>query len=251
MSRAPITRLLAASAALGLSALAAAAPAVAHVRVDDGQSPPQGGFGIVRLVVPTESADASTVGFTITLPDGVDLTSARTLPIPGWTAAVETEPAGDSERVSRIVWRTGDPANGVKPSEFAEFTFSAGPWPEDADSVPLLSEQTYSDGSVVAWNEIAVDTDTEPEYPAPVVTLGAPQDGHGDGHGAPAEDATQLSTEQHEHTSSSAEVAHTAAATPSGESVWWKATSAVSLLIALGTAGALALVLRRTRAGGS
>lgn len=232
-----LIKLLALSAALGVAALAGAGSAAAHVQVDDGEQPAQGGYGLVRLVVPTESAGASTVGLTITLPDDVDLTSARTLPLAGWTATVETEPSGDGERVSRIVWRAADPVNGVKPSEFGEFTFSAGPWPAGVESVPLLTDQAYSDGSVVAWNEIAVDKDTEPEHPAPVVTLGAADQGHGDGHGAPAE--------------VSADVTHTAATVSSGESLWWKATSAVSLLVALSTAAALVLVLRRTRNAGS
>lgn len=234
--------LLAATALLGLGTLANAGSAAAHVSVDQSQPPAKGGYGIVRLTVPTESADASTVGLTVTIPDGVDLLAARTLPIPGWTAAVETEPAGDSERVARIVWRAVDPANGVKPKEFGQFTFSAGPWPEDVDTVALLSDQAYSDGSTVSWNEIALDTATEPEYPAPVVTLGAPEQGHG--HNAPAAAATPLA--DHDTAES-----HAAAAPAQGESWWWRATSAVSLVIALGTAAALALVLRRTRGAGS
>jgi uncharacterized protein YcnI len=226
-----------------LAALTGAGAASAHVHVDDGQQPAQGGYGIVRLVVPTESAGAATVGLTVTLPDDVDLTSARTLPLAGWTAAVETEPSGAGERVSRIMWRAIDPANGVKPSEFGEFTVSAGPWPADVDAVPLLTDQAYSDGSVVAWNEIAVDKDTEPEHPAPVVTLGATEEGHshGDGHGAPAEATAELS----------ADVTQTAATASTDESWWWRATSVVSLLIAVGTAAALVLVLRRTRNAGS
>lgn len=233
MSRAPKTlNLLAVSLLLGAGMLATACPAAAHVRVDEGRQPPQGGYGIVTLIVPTESAAASTVGVSVTLPDGVDLTSARTLPIPGWTAAVETDPADDGDRVSRIIWRATEPANGLKPTEFGEFTFSAGPWPVDVDTVALLSDQTYSDGSVVAWNEIAVDKDSEPEHPAPVVTLAAAEDGHGhgDGHGADSD-----------------QIVNTAAAVHSDESWFWRATSLISLVIALGTAAALTVVLRRTR----
>lgn len=226
-------RLLALCGAVTVSAVLTAAPAAAHVRADEGHQPPKGGYGIVSLIVPTESQQASTVALTVTLPDDVDLTSARTLPIPGWTASVETEGAGDSARVVRITWRAVDKAGGVKPSEFGEFTFSAGPWPENVDSVSLPSDQTYSDGSVVSWNEIAIDKDTEPEHPAPAVALSAPDHTHGhDGHGAqggPAPVDTTL----------------VAAAPAVGESWWWRATSLVSLLVALGTAAALAVVLRR------
>jgi uncharacterized protein YcnI len=250
-------RLITASAAVALGALVAAAPAAAHVRVDDGLAPPKGGYGVVRLIVPTESNDASTVALTVTLPQGVDLATARTLPIAGWTATVDTEAVGNSQRVTRISWRAVDKAGGVKPSEFGEFTFSAGPWPENSDTVALLSDQTYSDGSVVAWNEIAVDKDSEPEHPAPVVTLGAAEAGHshgGEGHGteetSTAPDPAPLSSEG-DHHPVTAEVAQATADHSGGESWLWRTTSVVSLLIALGTAGLLALTLRRQRGTGS
>lgn len=240
-------RLLALSTAATIGALLSAAPAAAHVRVEDGQAPPKGGYGIVKLVVPTESDDASTVAVTVTIPQGIDLATARTLPVAGWTGTVETEAAGSAQRVTRITWRAADKVDGIKPTEFGEFTFSAGPWPESSDTVALLTDQTYSDGSVVSWNEIAVDKDSEPEHPAPVVTLAAAEEGHGhDGHGTAAADpAAPLSTDAHP------DVAHTAAESPAGESWFWRISSLVSLVVALGTAAALALVLRRTRGAGS
>ena len=205
--------------------IVAAAPAAAHVRVDEGQQPPRGGYGIVRLIVPTESERASTIGVTVTVPDNIELTSARTLPIPGWTADVETEPTGDGQRVSRITWRAIDKAGGIKPTEYGEFAFSAGPWPENAETVALLSDQSYSDGSVVSWNEIAVDKDSEPEHPAPVVTLEVAEAGHAhDGHGAPA---------------------LVAAESADGDTWLWRATSVVALVLALGSSAALAVALRR------
>lgn len=226
-----IRRVIALTAALTLAALIAAGQATAHVRVDAGQAPPKGGYGIVRLVVPTESADASTVGLTVTLPEGVDLATARTLPIAGWTASVQTAPAGNSQRVTTISWRAVDDANGITPSEFGEFTFSAGPWPDDVDTVALLTDQTYSDDTVVSWNEIAVDKDTEPEHPAPVVTLGAAEAGHS--HGAVPD------------------VAQASAAHPGDGSWLWRLTSLVGLVVALGTAGVLAVSSRRQRGTGS
>lgn len=229
---------LAVSALIAAGALLTAAPAAAHVRVDEGHQPPKGGYGIVRLIVPTESPQAATVGLTVTLPDDVDLTSARTLPIPGWSASVETEPSGDGQRVSRITWRALDKAGGLKASEFGEFTFSAGPWPENVDAVSLLSDQAYSDGSVVSWNEIAVDKSSDPEHPAPVVTLAAEAGHTGDGHGAPSDTGAGSAT---------ADPTLVAAQAPAAESWWWRATSVAGLLIALGTATALAVVLRRTR----
>ncbi|MEX3644299.1 YcnI family copper-binding membrane protein [Mycolicibacterium porcinum] len=218
-------RMFGVATAVVTGVIVTAAPATAHVRVDEGQRPPRGGYGIVRLIVPTESEQAATVGVTVTLPDDVALTSARTLPIPGWTASVETEPTADGQRVSRITWRAIDKAGGLKPTEYGEFAFSAGPWPENADTVSLLSDQSYSDGSVVSWNEIAVDNNSEPEHPAPVVTLGAAEAGHAhDGHGAPTPVAAESS---------------------GGESWLWRATSVVALVLALGSSAALAVTLRR------
>ncbi|GIE88224.1 YcnI family copper-binding membrane protein [Actinoplanes regularis] len=151
-----------------------AAPARAHVRVDGGDAPGRGGYGTVRLSVPTESETASTVGLTVTIPGDVTLTSAKVLPIAGWTAKVETAEG----RVTRIVWRAS--GAGLGPAEFGVFAFSGGPWPQDRSAVPLPATQQYSDGSAVAWDEVALDA-SEPEHPAPIVVLGeAPAGHHGD-----------------------------------------------------------------------
>jgi uncharacterized protein YcnI len=228
-----IFRLLAVAAALSTGLLITAGPASAHVEVDNGSQPAKGGYGIVQLIVPTESDTASTVGVSLTLPKGVDLPEARTLPVPGWTATIETEAAGNGQRVSRITWKAADKAGGIKPGEFGEFAFSAGPWPENVDTVSLATEQTYSDGTVVAWKEIAVDKDSEPEHPAPTVTLAAAGAGH-------------------DHAGAAAETSQAAAeVSRDGDSWFWRITTLVSLVVALGTAAALAVVLRRTRGTGS
>jgi uncharacterized protein YcnI len=163
------------AAFLGAFAALIAVPAYAHVEVDTGSAPGKGGDGVVRLTVPTESDTASTVGLVVTIPVDVTLASARVLPVAGWSARVET--AG--ERVTRIVWRAQDAKRGgIGPSQFGIFTFSAGPWPADRDTVPLPTTQEYSDGSKVGWDEVAVDAVSEPEHPAPIVTLGAASGGH-------------------------------------------------------------------------
>jgi len=216
---------------LGLSG-AAGTPA-AHVRVDDGDRPTQGGYGLVRLIVPTESDTASTVRLTITVPDGVDLVSARTLPIPGWTATILREPTADGERVTRIDWETSDPAYGLKGSEFGVFTLSAGPWPDDVESVALHSEQGYSDGSVVRWDEVALDADSEPEHPAPVVTLAAAGAGHGhDGHG----DRVDASTDP----------ASTASAATEPQLWLWRSIAGAALVIAAGSSIGVLVLMRRS-----
>lgn len=61
--------------------------------------------------------------------------------------------------------------NGLGATEFGVFTFSGGKWPAGVDSVSLPTEQRYSDGTVVRWDEEALDAASEPEHPAPSVTL--------------------------------------------------------------------------------
>ncbi|OUS93975.1 YcnI family protein [Rhodococcus sp. NCIMB 12038] len=228
-----IARRIAAATALGgVALLGFAAPAAAHVHVDGAEQLSKGGYGLVRLVVPTESDHASTVGLTVKVPEGVDLTSARTLPIAGWTATVEREQSGDGERVSRVRWQATDPANGLKVAEFGVFTLSAGPWPEDVDSVPLPTEQNYSDGSVVSWNEVAVNAGIEPEHPAPVVTLAA-GGAHGDGRGDTTDSA---STDDTSH----------AAAPDSDSTAWlWRTIALVALVLSLGATVAVIVLVRR------
>ncbi|WP_072803597.1 YcnI family copper-binding membrane protein [Rhodococcoides yunnanense] len=222
-----------------VAVLAFAAPASAHVRTD-GNPVPQGGYGIVRLIVPGEVEGVSTVGLTVTLPDGVDLTSARTLPIPGWTATVEREQSAGAERVAKIVWKATDPAAGYGVAEYREFAFSAGPWPEDVESVALASDQQYSDGSVVAWNEVAVDDASEPEHPAPEVVLAAAEaHGHGDGHGTDAAESAAHADDHHEDVDTS-------------DSSWvWPTVSVVSLVLAVAAVAGVGVVLRRGRGAGS
>lgn len=222
--------------AAAVGALGLGAPASAHVR-NTGSPLPQGGYGIVELVVPSETENVDTVGLTVTIPDDVDLTSARTQPIPGWTANIEKEQAGGAERVSRIVWTAADPAAGYGVAEYQSFSFSAGPWPEDVDSVALAADQSYSDGSVVSWDEVAVDDSSEPEHPAPEVALVAAAGGHGDGHGSASADA-----EPEHHDSEAA----------SSDSNWvWQTISIVSLVLALAAVAGLGVVFRRDRGAAS
>lgn len=171
--------------------LAVAGPASAHVRVDG--NPTAGGYAVLTFRVPTESATASTTAVTVTFPKDTPLSSVSTQPKPGWTAKVTTAdlPTPQTNKdgktitsyVSSVTWTaTGD---GIKPGEFDTFAVSAGPIPNVA-SLVLPAAQTYSDGSVVNWDQIAQGT-TEPEHPAPTVTVAAAamSDMHGASSAAP------------------------------------------------------------------
>ncbi|MFF0818560.1 YcnI family protein [Rhodococcus sp. NPDC003318] len=140
----------------------------------------QGGYGVLTFRVPTESDTAGTTKLEVTLPA---LKSARTEPLPGWTAQVTKNPNGEA---TAVTW-TADPGVSVGPGQFQQFVLSAGPLPAE-DEVSFPAVQTYSDGEVVAWDQEAGADGTEPDKPAPSLTLTATS-ASGDAHGAASGDA--------------------------------------------------------------
>jgi periplasmic copper chaperone A len=157
-----------------------AAPASAHVTVNPREAT-QGGYTRVAFRAPTESDTASTTKIEVFLPEAAPIASVSTMPVPGWTVAIEkkkpTTPveahgAQITEVVSKITW-TAAPNAGIKPGEFMEFPVSLGPLPK-VDRLVFKALQTYSDGSVVRWiDEPPANGGEEPESPAPVLTLTA------------------------------------------------------------------------------
>lgn len=173
---------VAAATALGAVATAVlgfAAPASAHVTVNP-QEATQGGYGRFAFRVPNESDAASTTKLEVVLPENAPVGSVSTMPVPGWTVAVEkrkvdppVEVHGSqiSEAVSKITWTAaGDAA--VKPGQFQEFPVSMGPLPQ-VETMVFKTLQTYSDGNVQRWIEAPTPGGEEPENPAPVLTLTA------------------------------------------------------------------------------
>lgn len=71
-----------------LLVLLGAVPAVAHV-VADPETAVAGEYSVIAFRVPTESDTAGTVRLQVTLPADRPITSARTEPMPGWTAQVD------------------------------------------------------------------------------------------------------------------------------------------------------------------
>ncbi|MCP2318537.1 Uncharacterized protein YcnI [Nocardia amikacinitolerans] len=148
--------------------------AAAHVTVD-APGAQQGKYSVVTFRVPTESDTASTTALTVTLPN---VRSARTEPMPGWTARVERN---DKSEAVAVTWTADPGAPGVGPGQFQRFVVSLGPLPS-ADTVSFPAKQTYSDGKVVDWNQPVGPDGAEPEHPAPTLTLAAGGDDHSDGH---------------------------------------------------------------------
>jgi uncharacterized protein YcnI len=168
-------------------ALVGAAPALAHVTAQPGKAE-QGGFTVIALRVPTESDTAGTVSLQVTLPADHPITSVRTTPRPGWTATMTKAPLNPpiesngrtiTEAVRTVTW-TADPGTRIGPGEFAEFPLSLGPLPTDTDRLVLPAVQTYDDGEIVAWDQPPAADGSEPERPAPTVTLTPASDGADD-----------------------------------------------------------------------
>jgi periplasmic copper chaperone A len=171
-------RLVAGLAVAAGAVLVGATAASAHVHVD-GEDATRGGYGVLTFRVPTESDTASTTEVTVTMPTRTPIASASVEPVAGWTATVstaklstpvETDDGQLTSFVSRIVWKA-DAGKGIRPGQFQRFAVSAGPLP-DVARLEFPTRQTYSDGSVVDWNQSATGS-AEPEHPAPVLELAA------------------------------------------------------------------------------
>jgi uncharacterized protein YcnI len=181
MSRYRFTR-RATAGLIGAAAItvAAAAPALAHVTISP-DSAAKGTFTVLTLQVPDESDTASTVTVRITLPADHPIADVRTTPMPGWTseavkeklpAPITTDDATVDQAVRTVTW-TAAPGTKIGPGQFGMFQFSAGPLPDDTDSLAIPAVQTYDDGTVVNWTDPTPPGGAEPEHPAPTVRLTA------------------------------------------------------------------------------
>lgn len=180
-------------AAAGLALVLGGGTASAHVTAKViGEPAEQGGFTKITFRVPNEDPTAGTVKLEIKLPAEHPMTSVRTKPTPGWTAAVTKAKLAKpitsngteiTEAVSTITW-TAHSGVRIGPGEFAEFEVGAGPLPESTDKLILPAVQTYDSGKVVSWDQAPpAEGAEEPEHPAPVVALAPAKK---DGEAAPA-----------------------------------------------------------------
>ena len=170
--------------ALALAVLPATA-ASAHVRVVPEQTT-AGGWTVLTFRVPNESETAATSQVAVDLPTDTPLLSVSTKPLPGWTATVETAPLPEpvdfygttlTEAPARVVW-TAQPGAEIADGQFQEFEVSAGPLPDAGTRLVLPAHQTYTDGTVVDWADVAEEGAEEPEHPAPELTTTEGADEH-------------------------------------------------------------------------
>jgi uncharacterized protein YcnI len=158
-------------AAMTATALyAATTTAWAHVEVDANNAV-RGGEAILTFQVPNESdKGAQTTQFSVALPN---VTSASTELMPGWTAKLDRDTAAGTTR--SVSWTAG-PNVGIAPDQFTLFRVAVTL--PNTDTVTFPATQTYSDGTVVRWDQPPLPGGGEPEHPVPTLTLtAAPSEG--------------------------------------------------------------------------
>lgn len=204
-----------------------AGPASAHVRVfADGAK--EGSPATLRFRVPSEEADATTVRVDVTLPKGV--TSTGIPPASGWTRKEIPSPSGGT---TQVMW-TATAGHEIKPDEHRYFDVQVGPLPKKA-SIAFDVAQTYSDGSIVNWNERQTGTKM-PDFPAPVLVL--------DAAAAKAEEIHQQATAQPTPTTAASPAAVAAIQEQAAGGVSWLPWTVAGAAV-LG-AGAVVVKRRRT-----
>ncbi len=172
-------RAVAVTGGAALFVLAAALPASAHVTVSPA-SLPKGATAELTFKIPNEESKATTNQVQLQIP--TDHPIAQVLPrqVPGWTITVKTTTLAKplktddgtfTTAVSEIDWTGGS----IPVGQYQDFQVSVDPLPTDTNQLVFKAVQTYSNGDIVRWIDVAQPGQAEPEHPAPVLTLTAAQ----------------------------------------------------------------------------
>jgi uncharacterized protein len=169
------------------------APAWAHVTVDAPGATRGGSDQIITFRVPTESDTASTTALKVQLPTSTPIASVLVQPVAGWSFTettvklanpIVTDDGDITQAVSEIDWKADSAASAIAPEQFQQFVIIAGQLP-DTPALTFRAIQTYSDGTVVSWTDVAAPgSNADLEHPAPVLTLAADSSSSGSGDGS-------------------------------------------------------------------
>lgn len=118
----------------------------AHVTVKPGEVE-TATYQVFTVSVPNEKA-IPTVSVKLLVPDA--LATITPTKKAGWEVALEREGDGDDVRVTSVTWSGGEITDGLRD----EFSFSART-PDSPTELQWKAYQTYSDGTVVAWDQEA------------------------------------------------------------------------------------------------
>jgi uncharacterized protein YcnI len=142
-----------ATTAAASAALVVAGSASAHARVSPAVSL-SGKLQLYSLAVPTEKENLTTTKIVLTVPSGFGIDSF--VPAPGWKQQVQSTGSGEDAVVQKVTWTGGS----VPTGEDSLFQFLAQPAKSGTYSFQV--QQTYSDGSIVEWNEPESGEDPAP-----------------------------------------------------------------------------------------
>ncbi len=132
--------------------------------------------------MPDEDDTAGTVALTVSLPADHPFSSVRTTPVAGWTATPNeitlNPPLKDDDgnaitkTIGSVTWKA-NPGTKIAPGQYLDFPLSLGPFPDNVDVIRMPAVQTYDNGKVVNWADPPAADGSEPEHPAPSVSLTA------------------------------------------------------------------------------
>lgn len=167
-----------------------AVPALAHITVTPGSAPP-GSAAVLTFHIPSEEASAYTTRVDMQIPTGHPIAQLLVKPVAGWTIAVRaitlarplvTDDGQFTQAVSEVTWSGGR----IAPGQFQDFSLSADPLPQGGGELAFKTIQTYSNGDVVRWIDVAAPGQPEPDHPAPLLTLTTAAESGGPGAGGTA-----------------------------------------------------------------
>ncbi|WP_194793190.1 YcnI family protein [Raineyella fluvialis] len=173
-------RRILATAVAGLALLAAGtATAFAHVEVKSDKATAGATDVTLTFSVPNEKAGLSTTSVDLVLPSDHPLVGVSAVPQNGFTPTVtsrtvSTPVPGRSGPVTEVADRVTFSGGTITGTEEKPFAIRVDKLPDGVSSLTFKAIQHYSDGSTVAWIEVAADGQAEPENPAPVLTLTVP-----------------------------------------------------------------------------
>lgn len=159
--------------------------ASAHVTVNPPTAAPNT-FTELAFRAPNETAKANVTKLVVHLPADHPLGSVSPRALSGWSITtstaklskpIVTDDGTTTEYLSSITWTAT--AGGIAPEQYQDFDISAGELPASG-SLTFTVDQSYSDGSVVHWDEIAKAGAAEPEHPAPVLKIASASSGGSD-----------------------------------------------------------------------